>query len=205
MEVCGALEHIFVITIRPERLVIFENRLGVLCENLTVCKGVNGRELDKKVLTEKGIISKDSTLLRGEIGCYLSHRACWEYIVKNNISNALIFEDDAEFGTAAQWRLKHQVIPTLPSNWNLVLLARNRKVVKDRVKINGMWAIPGRSWGLWAYMISIRVARSLLHQSLPINEAVDTFVSSTRGSGIFALRSDLCGVQLRVSDTSSII
>ena len=30
----------------------------------------------------------------GEVGCYLSHMWCLNDIIKNNIKNAIIFEDD---------------------------------------------------------------------------------------------------------------
>ena len=34
------------------------------------------------------------TLLKGEVGCFLSHRKCWETLVKSNENYAFICEDD---------------------------------------------------------------------------------------------------------------
>jgi GR25 family glycosyltransferase involved in LPS biosynthesis len=36
-------------------------------------------------------------LNNGEIGCFISHIRCYEYMIKNNIDNMLIFEDDCNF------------------------------------------------------------------------------------------------------------
>lgn len=36
----------------------------------------------------------------GEIGCFLSHRACWQAIVDRNLPGALIAEDDLSLGAA---------------------------------------------------------------------------------------------------------
>lgn len=40
-------------------------------------------------------------LTRGEIGCFLSHRQCWEHIVESGKSGALIIEDDVEIDAEA--------------------------------------------------------------------------------------------------------
>ncbi len=33
-------------------------------------------------------------LPRGVMGCFLSHRSFWQYVVDNNLSQAIIMEDD---------------------------------------------------------------------------------------------------------------
>jgi Glycosyltransferase involved in LPS biosynthesis len=32
----------------------------------------------------------------GSVGCLMSHSKCWEYIIKNNLNNTFIIEDDCE-------------------------------------------------------------------------------------------------------------
>ena len=46
---------------------------------------------------------------------------------------------------------------------------------------------PGRSWGLFAYAVSMDGAKRLLTQSRVIQEAVDIFVSTTSCPGRFAI------------------
>ena len=56
--------------------------------------GVDGRTLTSKELNS--VSTKIGTFFqpRGVIGCYLSHRRFWQYVVDRNYSSAIIFEDD---------------------------------------------------------------------------------------------------------------
>lgn len=58
---------------------------------------------------------------RKEVGCWLSHRKCWQYIVDNNIESALILEDDCIFDQDFQKKLK-QYSKDIPENWDMILL-----------------------------------------------------------------------------------
>ena len=39
-------------------------------------------------------VNNNTFLTKRELGCYLSHRDCWIKIINNNLSCALILEDD---------------------------------------------------------------------------------------------------------------
>ena len=58
---------------------------------------------------------------RKEVGCWLSHRKCWQYIVDNNIESALILEDDCILVQDFQKKLK-QYSKDIPENWDMILL-----------------------------------------------------------------------------------
>ncbi len=44
-----------------------------------------------------GIPKNRKKVFPGEIGCWLSHRKAWKYIMENDYENILIIEDDADF------------------------------------------------------------------------------------------------------------
>lgn len=64
--------------------------------NVQRFSAVDGKKLSNEELMQ------DTTLLarclqpRGVIGCYLSHRKFWKMVVRENISAAIIFEDDIQ-------------------------------------------------------------------------------------------------------------
>jgi hypothetical protein len=56
--------------------------------------GVDGRQLTRE---ELNVMSTKISIFfqpKGVIGCYLSHRKFWQYVVDRNYSSAIIFEDD---------------------------------------------------------------------------------------------------------------
>lgn len=55
------------------------------------------------------------------VGCWLSHKKSWQYIVDNNIESALILEDDCQFEDDFQKKLQ-EYTKEIPENWDIVLL-----------------------------------------------------------------------------------
>ena len=202
---------IFVITIRPDRLGQFEERCGSWCSHLTVVEGVDGRKLDKNSLVKSGIFRPSNSwhaMTKGEIGCFLSHRAIWEHVAESQEPEpVVIMEDDCLFDSSLHGdRLNDTMrrIELLDAGWRILLLSR-AKVMRNNIKsLNKDFVVPARSWGLHCYAISAVGARILLRDSKRgISEAVDTFVS-TRTGGLYALANDLCGVDNSFSDTTNI-
>ncbi|MSN96842.1 glycosyltransferase family 25 protein [Campylobacter sp. FMV-PI01] len=60
-------------------------------------KGVHGKELNKDELNKKVYDYKNCFMTDGEIGCALSHLKIYEKMQDEDISHALILEDDAIF------------------------------------------------------------------------------------------------------------
>ena len=95
--------HIFVINLERcvEKRKKMENRLNGL--NFTIMDACDGKnlsisELEKMnvgVLKEWKDPHSGRNITWGEVGCALSHYKIYEHCVKNNIENAVIFEDDA--------------------------------------------------------------------------------------------------------------
>ena len=55
------------------------------------------------------------------IGCWLSHKKCWQYVLDNNIDIAMILEDDAIFVDNFNELLKNR-IKDVPTDWDILLL-----------------------------------------------------------------------------------
>lgn len=101
------LSEIFMINLdrRPERrarMIDSFNALGLDVQNFTAIDGV---ELNDDELKKIGIefldgyadpyLNRPMTL--GEVGCFLSHFYIWEKMVKENLEEVLILEDDIRF------------------------------------------------------------------------------------------------------------
>ena len=60
-------------------------------------EAIYGKELTKEQLKESTSEFSYNYSTLGQIGCWLSHVKCWNYIIDNNLDKALILEDDASF------------------------------------------------------------------------------------------------------------
>ena len=78
---------------RPDRLIKFiENCPFKNVNTLYAFDGLN-------LLNEQDNFKANHLIQinKGEVGCFLSHIRCYEYMIKNNIDYMLIFEDDCNF------------------------------------------------------------------------------------------------------------
>jgi GR25 family glycosyltransferase involved in LPS biosynthesis len=78
---------------RPDRLIKFMNVCPFM--NVNILYAFDGSNL----LNEKDNLKANQlkNINNGEIGCFISHIRCYEYMIKNNIEYMLIFEDDCNF------------------------------------------------------------------------------------------------------------
>jgi glycosyl transferase family 25 len=200
--------RVYIISIRPERLRSCLERLSLPAGDVTVI-GVNGRTLCKTDMIQDGSyvkLHKWHDLTRGELGCFLSHRAVWRHMQDHDVPEALILEDDCQMQNTDYQRALGLVDTLSKSDplWNVLQLVRMINVRSDVRRVSQSFVIPGRSWGLACYALSKRGAGKLLTKSVPIKEAVDTFVSNSRLHGKYALYTDLCLVTATFSDTVDI-
>lgn len=176
---------------RLERLVRI---LGPLTELCHVLPAVEGTTLSLKELKASGQykpVDKWNELTPGQVGCFMSHRLAWKYVIEHNLSSVLVLEDDAttDFSESKIATLTRVItkLREATGQWSVLYLGRNNRMITDRKRFNADIVSPGRSWGLFAYAVSLDGARKLYKQSRVMSEAVDIFVSTTPLSGRFAI------------------
>lgn len=114
-----------------------------------------------------------------EIGCFLSHRLCWQKIVDQNLPFALVFEDDALLETDIATEAMHLAethiaqsgyiqFPVRPTGDKAPVVARSRDVRLMRPGV-----VPLRLSG---QMISRSAAQALLRLTNVFDRPIDTFL-----------------------------
>lgn len=78
-------------------------------------------------------------LTKGEVGCFLSHKKCWQLLVESNEKYAAILEDDLYISDEAKQFLSN--IDWLPKEIGLIRLSsfyrvNNRLFIKERKNLN---------------------------------------------------------------------
>ncbi len=189
--------QIYVINLkkRPERLHTFK-KYYKLNRNFIVYTAIDGNELDNNYINNiLGIEGKKSidnyykyNIIRknhyelssyGAIGCYLSHVNLWKEIIKNNIKNAIIFEDDAIVSNI-EYNYLIKRLKLLPNNWDIYLL-NNPKYCYKKIKVENKKLLykVKRFFLLHAYIININACKKIIDSGFlfPINQQIDHHLS----------------------------
>mgnify|MGYP000111736784 FL=1 len=163
---------IFVVNLdkSTERLAEMSKRLERLDLPFTRVSAVYGASLTDDELNRHYNSALNKRVYRrplaaAEIGCYLSHRNIWQTIVDDNLSMALILEDDAELG--AQLPAALSAIENLGRPWDVIKLyePQIKKPLARSIPLNQDFSlcqykkIPSTSTG---YVVSLAGASKLL-------------------------------------------
>ena len=123
-------------------------------------------------------------LTKGEVGCFISHRKCWQKLVESNENYEVIFEDDLYISDKAKLFLTNK--NWLPQNVGLIRLSsfysmNNRLYIKDKSVLNShneysiaktlRYAI-----GTQCYIISKEFAKKAIEMSDKFECPVDEFL-----------------------------
>ncbi len=112
----------------------------------------------------------------GEIGCYMSHKKCWQHIVNNNLKTCLILEDDAELDTRLPQAIN--LIKSYKHPWDAIKLCDppKQKVISasltldEDFKLCQYKKIPSRATG---YLLSYEGAVKLLKARNQFGRPID--------------------------------
>lgn len=141
---------------------------------------VNGADLNAEQLTrhynaELNLQNYHKVLGPGEIGCYLSHRKVWQYIVEQQLSYAIVLEDD--FKLVGSIDAVVSSIDGLALDWDVIKLAEKtlkRKATNKQTagdfQLVTFNKIPSRTC---AQAISYAGAKKLLRASERFGRPVD--------------------------------
>lgn len=100
----------------------------------TWIEGVIGKDLDLKKLTspksyqkiieaeKNGYRKHHYELTRGAVGCYISHMNIYREMNNRESDIALIFEDDVKIIRPNLMEEINNILPTIPSDWDILLL-----------------------------------------------------------------------------------
>lgn len=165
-------------------------------------KAVDGKELNKEYINS---ICKYSNYefkpVRGQTGCYLSHKSLLEYLLKQDVNpdaGHLILEDDIIVHNKFLENFE-KIAYNVPSNWEMLYLAiaeRNNTIIVD-VK-NGIGRLMG-GWGAHAYIVKHSEIPKILKRIENFTHPVDIlYLNNSENSNIYVVPDRLIKEKLNV-------
>ena len=148
-------------------------------------EAINGYDIDYKKLTEMGFDTDhnwidpilNTTISRGEVGCFLSHYALWKKCILDN-EPYLILEDDAIISDKFSYDELYKLIRV--EEYNFIYLGW--KEMGESKPIDAKFVVPDYPYWLLAYVITPEVARGLVNKGIeqniiPVDEYVPKMLS----------------------------
>jgi glycosyl transferase, family 25 len=102
----------------PDRLIAFQVANGHVMRHVTRFPAIEGKNLQRAALVERGIIASDLGYNDGALGNALSHIELWDTAIRDDRS-LTICEDDAIFNDSFCVAAE-QLFQELPPDWHLV-------------------------------------------------------------------------------------
>jgi glycosyl transferase family 25 len=172
-----------------QRLRFIAGQLRALKLPFTVVEALDGALLtaeDWKLYSkERALKFSKRELVPGEVGCALSHARMWERMVRGNIPEVLIFEDDVRIGRALPDILRNR--RRLPKDWELVNFSTDApqepfgEFITDIYRASRHKELPDRGS---AYLVNLKGARKLLDHAYPIGHTADGLTWRTDITGV---------------------
>ena len=195
------IDNIVVIsTMRTSRLERMIPMLSPVQNIVYVFDAIRGSDVDIDSLRQQGIyapVNDWNLLTQGQLGCFLSHVQLWQYVARTN-KTILVLEDDATLNleSTEHGDELRKCMEFLDVRMNLLFLGRNTLMKTDRVSVNNLVSIPGRSWGLFGYILTRTGAVQLLRrfQKDGMSVPCDIFVTASRLKGMFAMHRSIVEV-----------
>ena len=142
-------------------------------------KNLNLKSLSKDLITDQGINDALNEkqkvytyLTHGAIGCALSHKNAYEYIINNNLDSALILEDDITIDNNFNNKLR-QIYNIIPKDFDMLFIGYHGTSDRYLKRINSFYSRPQKLFGLFGYIVTNEGARKLL-EIFPITEQIDS-------------------------------
>lgn len=130
----------------------------------------------------------------GSLGCYISHLKTWKKIVEENISCALILEDDIDTENQKMNDIENVLI-NAPKNWDILIIGPyiNISQIKNVYSKNNIHYIKLKQWVyLNSYIVTKSICEKLIKIAIPIQFQVDWFLGfHSNELSIYGLREPL--------------
>ncbi|KAA0184702.1 hypothetical protein HAZT_HAZT004108 [Hyalella azteca] len=109
---------------------VIEKMLGLAGLKAQRVQGVDGKTLTEERMRQMGVKKVEGYLdsfhkrpiTNGEIGCLISHHNIWKDVIKNDYSQVLILEDDAQLHPNFKGNLKQLLQEIKCIEWDLIFL-----------------------------------------------------------------------------------
>lgn len=139
--------------------------------------GIDGMSINVDQLEKDGIIDKAklcASLKRepfpGEVGCVLSHQLVYRRVLNENISHALILEDDVAMNFQPIERSLEEAFNELPPQWDMLYLGYQ---YNSRLRYSKCLKRAQLHDGAFAYAVSLSGASKLLTRNTPVTANAD--------------------------------
>ena len=176
-----------------DRFNSISKRLGELGVSFERISAIDGRKLPSEQIEEltypynhfESRVRFPRELTKGEVGCFLSHRKCWQRLLESDEQWALIIEDDIKisdsaspFMTSTDW---------IPSNVDICKLSssvpvEHGRILEETITLDGgislVAALSPPPLGTQCYLISRKAAKTALDLSERLPAPVDVFLFS---------------------------
>jgi glycosyl transferase family 25 len=170
-------ERIFVINLDrcPDRREYIQQQLNGI--GYEFIRGVDGMNIDMEKLISEGVWNRPAChralrrdIHMGEVGCAMSHRMIYEKMVAENISNALILEDDIKIYRDNIEQHFEQAFSQLPAAWDLVYLGYQQE---SRLKYSMNLRRALIHDGAFSYAVSLKGVKKIIKQHTPLFHNAD--------------------------------
>lgn len=178
------IPHIYIISLpkaslRRAKINLMLKRFNI---SYSFIEGVNGWKLDVDNLKRQGILAtsyQPNSFNPGHLGCYLSHLKVYSEMIKRNHKSAIILEDDVCLKLDFVQRLQH-LEKHCPQEYDLIWLGYHSQEYwyknNHKQDFDSQLCFSKGALGTYAYLINSNYAHSLLHNSFPIQKAIDVIL-----------------------------
>ena len=173
------IDKIFIINLdrSPKRLEFMEKQ----CNNNNIVferfPGIDGSKLNISELLKNNLL-KDKKIIKGALGCSLSHINLWKKIKNSSYNNILILEDDCLIESNF-WKKFNQYSYQIPKDYDILYLGGSNiygnKISKNILSpvIKTRNSDQTENTGTYAMIINIKAINSLLKNITPIDDYID--------------------------------
>ena len=174
-----------------DRLCSISQRLNELGVSFVRIPAINGRALSDQQISEitypynhyESRVRFTRELTKGEVGCFLSHRKCWERLLESDEQWALIMEDDIQISSLApSYMLSAEWVP---SGIDICQLSCGKASLEGTIRkefhkvdnaLSLVAPLTPAPVGCMCYLISRNAARLALNLSKKLPAPVDDFL-----------------------------
>lgn len=155
--------------------------------------GIDGKRLGPESLAlysaVDALLTQGRPMSLGEIGCFLSHRGIWQFVLSNNHAYCLVMEDDVIFDERLRAACTEVIQGGREFDYvNFKSTGKKAPVASDSRLVRFLTPPSAAS----CYLLSARGAQRLLAQSLPIRAALDGFMAEfSSGIDRFGIQEDI--------------